>query len=217
MFKVSALHGFNIVRVRGTIAQIATATSTATTITAPAGIIAGDLLVLLDKGLNALATAPVTVIATGFTSISNITASLGASGIRQILSYKLADGSEGGASLTGLSGNLRNKALYTFRQTPAAIVANVGSVNGEITAGNPVAQTVTSGSGALPLVVIGGYASGSAIDPRTFSPAKDGELERGTGMYLAYKIYNAEPADVTIDMDDEGADNELQSCYISLS
>ncbi|HWE21758.1 MAG TPA: hypothetical protein VG758_32045 [Hyphomicrobiaceae bacterium] len=51
------------------------------------------------------------------------------------------------------------------------------------------------------------------------TPAKDGEINVVLGAlnaYLAYKIYNSSPVNVTVDMDDEGT-NELYSCYVSCS
>ena len=49
------------------------------------------------------------------------------------------------------------------------------------------------------------------------SPAKDGEVANGTTPYLAYKVYNSSPANVSVDMDDEGDGNTLQSCYIEVA
>jgi hypothetical protein len=47
------------------------------------------------------------------------------------------------------------------------------------------------------------------------SPAKDGEATSGSDCYLAWKIYDASPADVTADMDDEGTVNALASGYLA--
>lgn len=191
------------------LAQVDSATSSAETITVPAGVIAGDLLVLLDNAQGA--TVPTTVIPSGFTSIGNINDGGQA---RQILSYKIADGSEASALLTGMNSTSETKALYVFRGNTRILSASPLSVNGQATTGNPTAQTVTAGAGVVPLVVIGGYGANAAVSPRTMTPAKDGEINSSTVMYLAYKIYNISPADVSVDMDDEGI-NYLQSCYIS--
>jgi hypothetical protein len=191
------------------LSQVLSATSLAATITVPAGVQGGDLLVLLDNALGA--TVPATVIPTGFTSIGNINDGGQA---RQILSYKIADGSEASTSITGMDSTSETKALYVFRGDAPITSASPASVNGEATTGNPVSQTVTSGSGLAPLIVIGGYGANVAVSPRTMSPAKDGEINPSTVMYLAYKIYNLSPSDVSVDMDDEGI-NYLQSCYIA--
>lgn len=193
----------------------ASATSTAATITGPASITAGDLLVLWDMATNA-ATLPTSVIPTGFTSIVDFTVGSVRKGIA---SYKIANGSEASASLTGMNGNTTNdKALYVVQGNQAIASATPTDVGSEGTTGNPVAQTVTSGSGAAPLIVFGCYGSSGIIDPRTFTVggvgAKDGEINPDTDLYLAYKIYNSSPADVVVDMDDEGT-NIMASFYIA--
>lgn len=199
------------------ISVFGSATSVAASITAPASILAGDLLVLLDRAENLASPPPTLVTPTGFTSIGNLTDGTFA---RQNLSYKIADGSESSSSITGMTGDeYVYKAMYVFRGNIAISTASPLSVGGEATAANPVSQTVTAGSGATPLIVLGAYSvysdSGlSTVDPRTFSTTKDGEISPNTSLYLAYKIYNGTPANTSIDMDDEGVENFLQSCYL---
>ena len=191
------------------------ATSTAATITAPASINSGDLLILHDVAHGGAST-PTSVIPSGFTSIvdTDITK------LKSILSYKIADGTEDGASLTGMNGSDFNaKGLYQFRGDIPITSVNLSTVNSEATAGNPSSQNVSASGGTSPLIVIGAYGTSNAagVDPRTFSPAKDGEISGSVEQYLAYKIYNSSPADVSIDMDDEGAANILYSLYIEAS
>ena len=205
--------------VNPSIAVFDSATSTGETIDVPADVEAGDLIVLLDKAYEAFGSAPSTVIPSGFTSISNLT-----SGdplfIRQILSYKLAVGTEGGTTLTGMTESFgaTSKALYVFRRTAAASSLNLSTPNEQITSGNPTSQNVAASGGSVPLVVIGAYGTRTeTLDPRTMSPAKDGEINPDVTLYLAYKIYNSSPANVSVDMDDEGSVNILQSLYVEMS
>jgi hypothetical protein len=206
------------VAVLSSIVQQASSTSTTSTITAPAGIIAGDLLVLMDSATSALST-PTSVIPAGFTQITQSNGTGGGAGQRQILSYKLADGSEAGASITGMTGNFLRKVLATFRgNVPATAVTPAGAA-AQTTSGNPSAQIVPSGIGIGPLVVVAAYGAIQAIDPRSFTPSADGELfPAGTDDgYFKFKIYNSSPANVTVDMDDEGDVQSLTSCYIEMS
>lgn len=191
------------------------ALSTGATITGPASIQAGDLLILKDRP-SQTGSVPSTAVPSGFSIISNID---NGTTTRVILSYKIADGSEASATLTGMSSaNTSRKELLVFRANSPITAVNVQSVNGEFTTGDPSPQTVTASGGELPLVVIGSYATASAIpDPRGMSPDKDGEINSGNQSYTAWKIYNESPADVTVDMDDEGTTNILQSCYIECS
>jgi hypothetical protein len=212
-----------------TIAQVLSATSVeSATITAPVGIRAGDLIVMLDV---AFGTSPVAeVIPTGFTPI--VTSSSGAN-FRAVLSYKLATGTEGGTSITGMTEtNLDGtfgKMIYVFRGNVPATLITVADAAAEFTTGNPAAQTVNASGGFAPLVVLGCYGCGpnGLVNPRTFTvagiAAKDGEINAfadgaytDTDAWLAYKIYNIAPADVVIDMDDE-ATNVLMSAYIQMA
>jgi hypothetical protein len=202
-----------------TIVQVLSATSTATTITVPADVRAGDLLVLLDRcnGI-VLCTGdpPAAVVPSGFTTISNQATGNGvASPRRQIASYKLADGSEASTSLTGMTAASGGaKILAVFRGGIPIVSVVLNDVGGQTTDGNPTAQVVNASGGTPPLIVFGFYGSNSAIDPRTFSTTKDGELSQGN-LWLAWKVYNSAPADTSIDMADEGNVNILQSCYIT--
>jgi hypothetical protein len=206
------------------ITQVLSAISATTTITAPSGIQAGDLIVLLDVSCGY--SLPTAVVPTGFTQIININDT---TDVAAVASYKIAVGTEGGTSITGMAGTT-SKVMYVFRGNKAAAAATVGDVGNQWTSGNPTAQTITAASGTPPLVVFGFYSSAQSgtVNPRTFTVggvgAKDAELQSfADGAYLdcdtwiAYKIYNLAPADAVVDMDDEGDNNFLGSCYIQLA
>jgi hypothetical protein len=208
-----------------TLTQVLSATDSAgATMTLPVGIQAGDLIVLWDHAVSAA--TPVTAVPSGFNSIANDTVGDGFN--RVILSYKVAVGTESGATITGMTNNGTAvdlvKLVYVFRGNQPIKAVNVVSAAIDSIHTNPTAQVVSSGSGKAPLVVIGAYSCyDGTINPRSFTPAKDGEInvtgstQARVQSYLAYKIYNSAPADVTIDMDDEGNGNSLASCYISCS
>jgi hypothetical protein len=219
MFALTQLAGFGAGgnALLASITQQASATSTASTITAPADIIAGDLLVILDRASSGGFSIPSSVTPSGFTLIgSSLNSTSGITGYRQNASYKLADGSEASASITGMNGgSTNNKAMLVFRgDTPMTALA-LGGAGEQITDSNPTLQTCSASGGAAPLVVFGCYGSSGAVNPRTFSTTKDGEINPSTSLYLAWKIYNTSPADSDIDMDDEGNMNALQSFYIA--
>lgn len=204
------------------LSQIASTTSSnSATVTGSASIVAGDLLVLLDAVWNLGANPPASSVPTGFTSI--VTSSLGtANATRATLSFKIATGAEASASITGMTGTGgASKILTVFRGNVAITSASALDPEQTSTDANPAALTVNASSGTPPLVVVAGYSSSAAVNPRTFtvggSAAKDGE-QNGTGTllddWLAWKIYNSSPADVVIDMDDEGLSNTLVAAYI---
>lgn len=204
-----------------TITQVLSADAETESITAPSGIQAGDLIVLFDAASTGYGSAPTAVTPSGFTNIINTSGAVsGFAGWRMMLSYKLAVGTEGSSSITGMIGDgLTGKCLLVFRGNKPATLITTADPEGEATDGNPTAKTVGAASGVVPLIVIGGYVSVSGtVSPRTFSPAKDGEINTDSNdVWLAWKIYNTSPADVSIDMDDEGNGNGLQTCYIQMA
>jgi hypothetical protein len=206
------------------IVQQASATSTAQTVNAPADIQAGDLLVLADLGTAILST-PATVEPPGFNTIINTSGAPAGTGARQIFSYKIADGSEGSTTITGMNGgSSNNKVLLVFRGNVPIVTATPNTFAGQVSALNPSAQNVAASGGTPPLVIFGIYGvdNSASVNPRTFtvagSPAKDGEVGNSSSdLFVAWKIYLTAPADASIDMDDEGNANVLQSGYIALT
>lgn len=140
------------------------------------------------------------------------------------MSYKLAVGTEGGTTLTGMAGAVfAAKILTVFRPSIAATALTVGSVAEEGINGDPGGHVVAASGGTPPLIVFGRYSNADLFDqnisPRTFSPAADGELQPSliNSFYLKYKIYNSSPANVTVDMGDENAGTILQSFYLAVT
>jgi len=184
------------------------------TVTIPASTHTGDIIIFGHRARNSAGT-PSANIPSGFTQIGT-TLSLNQTTVAW--SRKLAIGTDAGTNITVDQGTSQNRAIIlVFRPNGHVTSINVADVAGGITLGNPVAQTVNASGGAVPLVVLALYATlGGTVDPRTFSPAEDAEIEIGTNtlFFMKYKIYNSSPQDTTVDMDDEGGDNVLASCYI---
>lgn len=131
------------------------------------------------------------------------------------LFYKIADSED--ASDT-ISVSVNHRVLAVFRGDIPITGVTVGSVNGELTNDNPSEQTVTASGQGAPIIVFGSYYNNDGVDPRAMSPTKDGEEDEGDGKsWLAWKIFNSDPEDVSVDMDDEGTYSILQSFYLQLS
>lgn len=205
-----------------TISQQASATDTDNSVNCPA-VIAGDLILVLnvaeDSGVPPTNTTP-----SGFTQIFTATGNP-LNFYRITLSAKIATGSEGGAAITGFTGNqMARIVVLTFRgDIPISLATPSTPVSPGWVTGNPTSQTVLSAAGVAPLVVLGVYGGGNlqVINPRTFTVggvgSKDGEVNASTELYLAWKIYNTAPADVVVDMDDEGAANYLAGLFFACS
>lgn len=219
MFPGGALMSATAPAVPATLSFLDSTVSSGSSVTGPAGIQAGDLLVCWDVATDASAVAlnPLS----GFTSIVTD----GDTGNDQycVLSYKIADGSEASASISGMNGASSNtKLLMVFRPDVPISAVNVVDASITQTGGDPGSESITAGGGVVPLVVLGAYAALSSIDSESFSPAADGEIERQPGSLLSnaellYKIYNSSPANVTIDVGDEGLSTTMAGCYLEVA
>lgn len=216
LVQASVLPGWfpaGVAAARATLSFLASAVSeSSSTVTAPASIQAGDVLVLYDiaQGLFSL---PPTALPAGFTAISNIVSGSGPGSLRSSISYKLADGTEANAALTGQAGVFVDKVLIVLRRNPPASRLIVGSVNAQVTDADPTTQLVSASAAIAPLAVFG-CSTGQSMNQRTMTPPQDGQVTVAATTWVGYKIFNASPADVTVDMGDEGGSNFLQSFYI---
>lgn len=177
-------------------------------------VAANDIAVFCDNARDT-GTISSNGLPSGFTLIEDT----GADTARGVWSYKVCTGSESG-SLTGMADyTVNTKLLYIFRPNIPAAVTLV-DWDSEQTSGNPASQTITI-SGQKPAVIVLGSAfcsSGSGVFS-TESPAFDGTTSVGSGgaMKVGYKVYNASPANHTIDMADLGTRNILMGGAIRLT
>jgi hypothetical protein len=182
---------------------------------APSDIQPGDLLVLYIR-VQADESAPAGVASPGFTTLGfQSWPASGSDRASQTLRYKIANGSEAGASIpAGSASQSSTKYLLVFDAratsvTPSTFNTSAGNLN-------PAPQTVSSSASTGPTLVLAGYGSTGVIDPVGMIPAKDGEYGAGTRR-VAWKFFQTSPVNVTVDMDDEGNRNFLQSGYLQIT
>lgn len=198
----------------------------------PVGVQAGDIIVVAEyvasTDINPATPAGFTAWMTYGLAVSD------GNGFQSWLrvSHKVAIGTEGGTSINAANGNhteLRgvviirpNTPATTITATPTAGTNPV--TNGWNTNGNPEPITLAAGSKQAPLIVFGFYGAAGTVSPRTMTPAKDGEIGSNPSggsefdaFYIAWKIYNSTPANVTIDMEDEGNLNLLAGGILEIS
>ena len=183
-----------------TVAYQANSTSGSPALTIPSSAEAGDFAVLFDFCRNNGGNDPVYILPTGFTEIGNYPH--GRARARLILSYRLLTGND--INPTGMNGNhFENKILLVFRPDYTIgnpIIEDLDEADDAVDA--PSDQTLTSGSGAVPLIALGVMCNHSAATVANFgteSPAFDrtfrkSVLRSGGGAYgnmrVGYKIYN---------------------------
>lgn len=194
------------------------------TVTAPATILAGDVIVIFENVRDFNGGVPTTGVPSGFTSAVNTAGSDG----RAICSYKIAVGNEDGTTITGgitdTGGGTIDPSgilLLMFRGSRPITSVTVGSASGSITSGNPNGQTVTASGGTAPLIVLGSYVADQIIANTTFTPTGDSSGQvtlTNQHMEFNYGIFNTSPQDVSIDNDDEGGSyNGVQGFYLAMS
>ena len=202
------------------VSLFASTSSSTSSVTVPANVIAGDMIYWYQVSATALGN-PTAVTLSGFTVASNL---YDGTSIREMLQYKLALGTEGGTGLTGMNGVSSNTGLMAVLRTnvPVLTAGAAQSVGAEITTANPSAQTVTSSGSTPPAMVIGAYFGSAAVTSRVFTidgiDAKDGEVDAtiaARNIWLAWKLMNT-PANVVVDMNDVGT-NALASFYHNLT
>lgn len=199
---------------------VTSSASDGSSIIIPSGVQANDVLVITDY---AAAISPVSVTPTGFT----LALSTSATEVLTNISYKLANGTEGSLSVTGMSGVNQTKQCLVFRPqfTPTSLIHQ--DTAGQATSATPTNQTLNASAGAGYAVIALAHYYGSdrisTFSARGFSPAADGEtqveyslgtvFERST--FVKYKNYTSfeTPSDHTISVGDNGS-NVLQSLYL---
>jgi len=187
------------------------------TVTMPASVAANDFAVMCDH-MRQSTSAPATASPSDFTQFGTApTVSNVSTYARRVLSYKILDGSEGGATLTGMGGINGSKSVVVFRSDAPGTWSAPADLAETLTNSDPTGQTINVG--AAPLVCIAWWNSSGVVNPRSFSPAEDAEItvDGGGTAYVKYKIYDSSPADTSVDMDDEGFYNHLSSCYIAFT
>jgi hypothetical protein len=164
------------------------AQSTASTITIPAGVVAGDLLVLFDTSTTTTLTVP-----SGWTQISTITTT----GIRTTVSYRIATtGALGGNTVTGMAGTTR-KVMLSFRntQTGSVTVGTISSPQAQATTAAPGNQIISGGT--RPCIYFACHAFTASTPTRTWTGTPTGvtfaQLSSisTSGIEARHLVYNA--------------------------
>jgi len=178
----------------------------------------GDVAVLFDGARDGGSSSiPADVTPADFTQVNTIGHMPSTNGYRTSIAYKICDGSETG-DITGLDGNsLERKALLIFRGNVPITGVTVQDTDAVAAAADPAAQTITSGSGAVPLVALSLHWQYTSVQGQSMT-ANTGSVASGTYLTARYKIYDASPANVTVDQSmGTAAQNHLHSCYLEFS
>lgn len=194
------------------------------TITAMSDIQAGDLLIHYDQMIHG-SSIPSAGTPSGFTAVINRGVSLIEGGQRIVCSYKIASGSEGSTTITGMSNGPAGiyKTLIRVRANRPITAVNGSDFGFSGTTGNPSAQTASISSFPEPIIVLGGYYKyAGTFSSVTFSPTQtttiDNDFGDGSGGQQI-RLLTSFPthSDVTIDIGDTGIYSSVVGAYFRLS
>lgn len=192
------------------IAFLTSETTINASITCPT-VKAFDVGVLFDWG-SASGSAPALNIPSGFTLLR----SDASSSWRGAVSYRVFDGTEGGASLSGLSASSAMKVLLVFRPDGPIYTVTASSWLGAITDANPSSQTIAASGQLAPLIRLAAGAS-SAFGVPPFTSGTFDATVSNTSLNTGYAIQNSSPTNDNVDIGDGGNNNWLASGFITVS
>jgi hypothetical protein len=195
-----------------TLSFVASATSTASTITIPATATTGDIAVLFDTSTTTTLTVP-----SGWSQNN----SASTSGIRTTYSYRVLTSGQAGTSVTGMAGTTR-KVMLVFRASSSYNQLSGYSNGSQPTTAAPSNQTLPLSSVSKPHLAFAVYAWTTTTPPRGWvqtggSPTLVSSIST-SGVSVNYQINNSgtSPNNATITMGDGGT-NTLQTGYLTFT
>lgn len=192
-------------------------------ITVPAGVQQGDLLIVYNHAYNTTGTIPTAATPSGFTQVynSSLANASGSISARAISSYKLALGNESGTSLTCMTANFMAVFILVYKTnsvSPNLTLLYTGSGGGaNMTNANPTDYTLSLSAQNKPVLAIG--ACFNQTDTQiSFSPAPDTQIPASNSIYrLAPKIFNSSPSNFSVTAGDGGVANFNSAFAFELS
>ena len=151
----------------------------------------GDLLLVYNLGINSTSTAPTAVTPSGYTNVYNV-AKTTSTGQRITFYYEIANGTEAGVSITGMSATQQFLTVYLLRWRLGSVNSvTINDVESNNTFTGTVTHTVATGSSSAPAVLFIGhrcfYSSVYYLSSGTY------ELPN----YGIYDVRNGESAGIT--------------------
>lgn len=194
-------------------------TSAPVSATIPADVEAGDLIVIAVSPSRATTPPPAHAI-TGFTDWLAATYVESGLGVRYQVAYKIADGTEGGTSVTVSS---FAAPVYAIVFKPNRPLTAVGPVDDGFnsTSGNPAAVTITASTSTdkptFSFAFYGAQGLTFIPTPLDMSPSQDAEIGDSNTFKLAWRFALASGGDVVVDIGDNGIHNTVGGGYMTLN
>lgn len=210
--------------------------SDTSSIVVPSGVQEGDLILFANMAIKTSVVTP--TVPAGFTKVLPVTQGGVAFGPINIsgtdyyfhyaIGYKIAVGTEGGTSLASMSftgsvnpGSALAVMVFRGNRKITGVTRNDDFFEGAID--GVLSETITSGSGAVPLLAVGLYAnlstSFSSLSQRAMTPDADDETIFGASNHaVRWKFFsqNSAPANVSCSMASAAQTRILATLYLEL-
>lgn len=199
---------------------VSNATSTATTITIPSGFAVGDIAILFQYARGSGSYTGGTP--TGWTLVANNRTTTGTGGTWGHIAYKVLASGDPGSSITGTGGGQEQaKIIIGFRPNAPITTVTISSLNTHAAATDPPTQTITD-PGTKPFIAFAHYVCGQGVTNRTSNATMTevaSAIAAATEQYMRYIRYNVGDTSqsITVDYDDSGDNNVLQSFALAVS
>jgi len=160
---------------------------------------------------------------TGWTLVANNRTTTGTGGTWGHISYKIMASGDPGTSATGgiTGGQEQAKIMIGFRPNAPVTTVSISSLNTHAAATDAATQTVTD-PGTKPFIAFAHYLNSAGVTNRTSNATMTevaSAAAAATEHYMRYLGYNVGDTSqsITVDMDDNGDNNVLQSFALSVS
>ena len=174
----------------------------------PASIQQGNLLIIYNHSYNNSSTIPTAATPSGFTQIYNQSLSTASKSARAIGSYKVANGTEGGTTITGMSGAV--PVIYVIVYSTNSVAPNVTLLytgiggGASMTNANPTDYTLSLSGRTKPVVAVGACYNETPAQI-SFSTTPDTQIPATDSSYrFAPKVFNTSPSNFSVTAGDGG-------------
>lgn len=194
----------------------------------PSGINSGDLIVVMQAASEQVWSVS-TAAGTGFTSLDSKAGNLNVGGkVGRIyygiqVSYKIADGTEGGTIIGGFQNqDEENAAIFVYTPSTAITSVTITGLQYRKTAGNPAPQVISTSSSSVATIGFSFFGGGYSGNPNgTFSPTPDAHWDIGNQSLFEWEMamlaQDPTATDIDVDLPDEGSISVIRSGYIEVS
>lgn len=192
--------------------------SGAASIVVPSNVSAGDVLFFGNYAATGSA-IPGPVTPPGFVNVINtsiLASGSSGSSVRMTAFYKLANGSEAGATYTGMNGSVSSIVFMVFKSFTGVFgtLTPLDIAQQTVRNSTPTPQTINCAGAILPLVAFGMAHRSATTAALAMTPNNQIISVPTAAFSVGYQIYNTNPTNISVSCPNSGLENSLASFYL---